>query len=112
MSPDSPYFSLMVSHGPKWLLMSIVAAILLVRWRRVVLEPRSRRLAFAGLGLFGFVVVATPLLYGWLRWRALNTGAEMQAAGHAMIGGALTIAEFLGVLLLGLAVAAGQRERR
>jgi len=36
----------------------------------------------------------------------------MQATGHALIGGALTIAEFAGIVLLGLAVAAGRGERR
>lgn len=112
MSPDSPYFSLIVSHAPKWVLMAIVAAVLAVCWKRVVLEGRARKLTWAGLGLYAFVVVATPLLYGWLRWRALETGVELQAVGHAIIGGALTIAEFVGVLLLGLAVAASHREPR
>ena len=112
MSPDSPYFSLIVSHGPKWLLMAIVVVVLLLHWRRAAIAGRARRLAFAGLGLLTFVIIATPLLYGWLRWRALNTGVELQAAGHAVIGGALTIAEFVGVLLLGLAVAAGHRASR
>lgn len=112
MSPDSPYFSLIVSHGPKWLLMAIVVAVLWVCWRRVGLEGRARRLAWAGLGLYAFVVFATPLLYGWLRWRALHSGMELQAVGHALIGGALTLAEFAGVLLLGLAVVSGRRASR
>ncbi|SIQ30967.1 hypothetical protein [Solilutibacter tolerans] len=112
MSPDSLYFSLVVSHAPKWVLMAIVTTVLLVCWRGVSLEGSTRRLAWAGLGLYAFVVVATPLLYGWLRWRAIETGIEMQALGHALIGGALTIAEFVGVLLLGLAVAAGRGKRR
>lgn len=112
MSPDSPYFSLIVSHAPKWLLMAIVLVVLLASWRRIALDGRARRLAMAGLGLYAFVVAATPLLYGWLRWRALETGLELQAAGHALIGGGLTLAEFAGVLLLGLAVAAGRGEPR
>lgn len=112
MSPDSPYFSLVVSHGPKWVLMGIVVAVLLLHWRRAAITGRARRLALSGLGLMTFVIVATPLLYGGLRWRALNTGMELQAAGHALVGGVLTIAEFVGVLLLGLAVAAAYRESR
>lgn len=112
MSPDSPYFSLIVSHGPKWLLMAIVIIVVLPRWRRATLGARSRRLANAGLGLFAFVVLATPLLYGALRWRVLNGGGDLQAAGHALIGGVLTLAEFAGVLLLGLAIVADRDRPR
>lgn len=112
MTADSPYFSLIVSHGPKWLLMAIVVVVLLVVWHRAKLDGNARRLTWAGLGLYTFVVVATPLLYGWLRWRMVNTGLELQAIGHAIIGGMLTLMEFAGILLLGIAVAIGRREPR
>ena len=112
MSPESPYFSLIASHAPKWVLMALVAVVLLVAWRRVALTGEARRLAVAGLALLTLVVLATPLLYGWLLRRALEDGGEMQSLWHALIGGALTLAEFAGVLLLGLAVAAARREPR
>jgi len=112
MSPDSPYFSLIVSYVPKWFLLAIIVVVLAMRWRQVGLDGAARTMAWTGLGLFAFVLVASPLLYGWLQWRMLNHGMAMQATGHALIGGALTIAEFAGIVLLGLAVAAGRGERR
>lgn len=112
MSSESLYFSLIVSHGPKWLLMAIVVTVLLVYWHHASLSGNAKRLAWTGLGLYALVVVATPLLYGWLRWRMASTGVELQAVGHAVIGGLLTLLEFAGILLLGIAVAIGRRAPR
>lgn len=112
MSSESLYFSLIVSHGPKWLLMTIVVVVLLVYWRQTSLGGNAKRLAWTGLGLYTLAVVAMPLLYGWLRWRMVNTGMDLQAVGHAFIGGLLTLLEFAGILLLGIAVAIDRRAPR
>lgn len=111
MQQDPLYFHLIATHGPKWLLMAIVATVLLVSWRRAGLDQQAWRLGIAGLSLYIAVVLISPLLYGVLS--GLGTGVVTDSEiWYALVGGLLTVLEFAGLLLIGLAVAAARREPR
>ncbi len=112
MSPDSPFFALVSSHAPKWLLMAAVLAWLWPRLRRAELPLQARRWAMRGLATFTAVTFLAPLAYGWLRARALADPATSDALAHALIGGALTVAEYAAIAMLGFAVVAGRDRSR